>query len=387
MGRRLRMTVELGDWLTELGDSEPATAAEVGAALVAVLDAAEPSGLAIIGNLTTPYSYDPRETADYLYQQMLAELQHLRRRVADVATSRKRAEPRLAEGRGAGAHVAEVAEVAEIEYDLAAARRREAAITQVSQRIQDDVDAFRTAKETAKALYTAAEASRRIAHAIAALEGDGSSDGDLASDARVDELNTALKVAEVNLERVNAQGLETLHQIRNEVGQADDGRSDQPAGERPEPTRPLAPRPPQPPEPPHPEAPRPLAPRPPQPPEPAQPRPPVGPPSPLPAETTPAPGLLELRADPLASDIRILLAVEPAGTVTVLAVLEGAEAASDHGADAVKLASDLLTEIRQDGWPPDVGEVALEDSGTFLARFFPADDGGIPRRAAVLAES
>ena len=45
MGRRLRMTAALGDWLTELSASEPATAAEVGARLVAVLSAAEPAGL------------------------------------------------------------------------------------------------------------------------------------------------------------------------------------------------------------------------------------------------------------------------------------------------------------------------------------------------------
>jgi len=371
------MTVELGDWLTELGESEPATAAEVGAALVAVLDAAEPSGLATIGNLTTPYSYDPRETADYLYQQMLAELQHLRRRAAELATPRKRAELRFREQRDAGA---DPAEIAELEHERAEAQRREAPLTELSLRLQWDVEVFRAAKESGKAMYTVAEAQLRTAGAMAALEGRGSS-------ADVTQLTAALKDAKERMERLNAQGLETLHRIRDQAGQADDGRSNEPAGERPEAPRPLAPRPPQPPEPPHPEAPRPLAPRPPQPPEPGKPRPPIGPPSPLPAETMPAPGLLELRADPLGSEIRILLAVEPAGTVTLLAVLEGPEAASDHGADAVKLASDLLTEIRQDGWPPDVFEVALEDSGAFLATFFPADDGSIPRRAAVLAES
>jgi hypothetical protein len=377
MGRRLRMTVELSNWLTELGDSEPATAAEVGAALVAVLDAAEPSGLAMLGSPTTPYSRDPRETADYLYQQMLKELQHLRRRVAELATPRKRAELRLHEQRDAEA---DPAEIAELEHERAEAQRREAPLSELSLRLQWDVEVFRAAKESGKAVYTVAEAQLGTAGAISALEGRGSS-------ADATQLTAALKDAREQMERVNARGLETLHQIRDQVGQADDGRSNQPAGEPPEPTRPPAPRPPQPPEPPHPAAPRPLAPRPPQPPEPAQPRPPIGPPSPLPAESMPAPGLLELRADPLGSEMRILLAVEPAGTVTLLAVLEGPEAASDHGADAVKLASDLLTEIRQDGWPPDVGEVALEDSGAFLARFFPADDGSIPRRAAVLAES
>jgi nucleotide-binding universal stress UspA family protein len=102
------------------------------------------------------------------------------------------------------------------------------------------------------------------------------------------------------------------------------------------------------------------------------------PPRPQPA-AEPAAGLLELRADPLGSDIRILFAVEPANTVTLLAVLEDPEAVSEHGDEAIRLASDLLAEIREAGWPADVEEVTLENSGAFLARFFPPDgDDGSP---------
>jgi len=95
--------------------------------------------------------------------------------------------------------------------------------------------------------------------------------------------------------------------------------------------------------------------------------------------------LLELRADPLGTDTRILLAVEPADTVMLLAVLEGPEAVSEHGAEAIRVTSDLLTEIREGGWPADMEVITLADAGALLARFFPADDGRVARRAHVLA--
>lgn len=276
------MTAELSDWLTELGDSKSATAAVVAGALVAVLEYADPSGLAIVDNPSAPPSRDPRETADDIYRHMLEELQHVRRSASDVATTRKRTELRLAKRRAAGA---DTAEIAELERELVGARQGEVVLTEQSQRRQSQVDAFRTAKESAKALYTAAETRLRIAEAMEAASGEPEDD--------VAELRADLRVAE---ERLRA----------------------------------LLPR----------------------------------------AAPEVAPGLLELRADPLGSDIRILLAVEPADTVTLLAVLEGPEAASEHGADAIKLAGDLLTEIREDGWPADVREVTFEDSGAFLARFY-----------------
>ncbi len=291
------MTAELGDWLTGLGESDPATATEVGAALVAVLSAAEPSGLAIVGEPSTPYAGDPREPVDDAYQQMLEELQQVRRSVADVASSRDRAGLRLGAARAAGA---DAARLAELERDLATVRQSEAQLAEQSQRLQWQVDAFRVAKESAKAIYTAAEAQLRIAEVMEASGGEP--DADLA------QLRADRQAAEQRLRAL--------------------------------------------------------------------------------AAPKPTPGLLELRADPLGSDIRILLAVEPAGTVTLLAVLEGADAVSEHGADAVRLASALLTDIRADSWPAaDVNEVAIEDSGAFLARFYPADDGSIPRRAAALAEA
>lgn len=336
MGRKLRMTAELGGWLAELGESQPATAAEVGAALVAVLESADPASLASVGSPSTPPSLDPRETADYTHGLMLEELQHVRRRVSDVATSRKLGDVRLRNERAAGTGRARLAE---LESDLAAARQREELLTEQSQRLQWQVDAFRAAKESAKGMYTAAEAQLQIAELIGATGGHG--------DAELAQLTAALNSAKERLHRVTTQGRETLDLIREQRRQADPVRTEPPVGERPAMPRPLTPRPPRaaPPPPPQPQA-RPVA-------------------------AEPAPGLLELQADVLGSEIRILLAVEPMDTVTLLAVLEGAEAINEHGAEAIELASDLLTEIREDGWPSDVGEVLFEDASAFLRSFLP----------------
>ena len=108
------------------------------------------------------------------------------------------------------------------------------------------------------------------------------------------------------------------------------------------------------------------------------------------------PGLLELHADPVGTDIRILLGVEPADTVTLLAVLDSPAAVSEHRALAVKLAGELLAELRTDGWPePEAGpdqadaaaaaELTFDDAGAFLARYFPDSEADLRRRSASLA--
>jgi phage shock protein A len=334
LGRRLRMTAELRDWLAELGESEPLTAAEVGAALVAVLRSAEPSGLAIVGEpgpAAVRVVDDPRAAVDYAYQQRLDQLQHARREVADAATARRAAELALSTQQAAGADPAVIATLAERQ---AAAQLREDAFARQSHRLQIDVDTFRVARETAKARYTAAEASVRIAETIEAAGGEA--DPDLAQRLR------DLRAAEERLRALRYPG-ETRSVIRHQPHGTGAGR---PAGaEQPEPPPPAPPRRPE-----------------------------------------PVSGLLELRADRLGSDIRILLAEEPADTVTLLAVLEGPEAVTEHGARATTLAGELLTEIRDDGWPADIDEVVLTDPDEFVAGFFPAADAdGIARRADVLA--
>jgi DNA-binding XRE family transcriptional regulator len=328
------MTAELGDWLAELSESEPLRAAEVGAALVAVMESASLSGLVIAGQAgrsAGPVKDDPRETVDYAYQQQLDQLQHVRRQLADMASARQAAAVALREQQAAGADAAVIAALAERK---AAAQLQEDAFAQLLTRLRIKVDTFRTAKETAKARYTAAEATLRIAEAIEAIGGDPDPD--------LDQRRADYRAAEERLRALRYLATETIAVMRHPSWRADAGHPS--PADAPEP-----------------------------------------PPPPPAARAEPVPGLLELRADSLGSDIRVLLAEEPPGAVTLLAVLEGPAAVSEHGADAIRLAGDLLTEIRDEGWPTDVGEIVLADRAELLARFFPADDGSIGRRSGVLA--
>lgn len=347
MANQLRMSAELGDWLAELCTAEPASAAEVGAAVVAVMAAADPTSLALVD---APEAMDPREEVDYLYQSVLEALQHVRRTVAEVATTRVGAERLLAElDRDPQA---DEAVRAWLRQTRDKAKRREADIAKQSQRLQAEVDRFRTAKETAKAMYTAAEASLRIQDAMATVTNDGSiaEDGSegaerivrypkppppSAGDDEPGQLNQALEAAEAHLQAVATEAYQTLRSAMDRAGLRVGHLATGPAGQ--------------------------------------------------------VAGLLELRADPLGRDVRLLLALEPADTVTLLAVLDGEDAISEHRVQAIRLAGDLLTDIRAGDWPPanaddpaDI-EVTFADAAAFLARFFPAQAGALAARAVGLA--
>lgn len=136
---------------------------------------------------------DPRETLDYSYSKQLEMLQRVRRGVVDVASSRKRLELQqqqlmtqagkceeqarqaLSLGREdlarealtrRSAIQAQAMELDGQHGDLAA---QEEKLTLAAQRLQAQVDAFRTRKETIKASYTAAEAQTRINEAVTGL--------------------------------------------------------------------------------------------------------------------------------------------------------------------------------------------------------------------------
>jgi phage shock protein A len=362
----LRMSAEIGDWLAEVTAAEPVTAAEVGAALVVLTEANEVPGPPLVTDLAaeqaTPASdaADPREAVDYAYQELLEALQHVRLEVAEAASYRATTRVRIQHFGDGRPDVIEQLPLSEEE--LAEAARREEELTRRSIRLQSAVDAFRTAKETAKAMYTAAEASLRVQAAIVAAESSGvfaSDSGGSAADAESAvrdeeateaELNEALGAAEASLAATLAQARRTLRDIRtpeklegqqrDSDDQAEDPREQAAAGR----------------------------------------------------DDAPVPGLFELRADPLGSDTRILFAIEPAGTATLLAVLDGEEAVHDHRDEAVELAGDLLTEIRGGSWPPtetegtETGEVCFDDAATLLAKLFPDRGAEIRARAAELAE-
>src|SRR5215469_2588287 len=140
MARQLRMSAELGDWLAELCASEPGSAAEVGAAVTAIMDADDPAALALVG---PPGSerIDKREELDVLYQDMLEALQHVRREAAPVASARAGAERLLAELDADPR--ADQAVQAWLRQARDKAKRQEAALAKGSQHLQADVDHFR----------------------------------------------------------------------------------------------------------------------------------------------------------------------------------------------------------------------------------------------------
>ena len=136
---------------------------------------------------------DPRQTLDLSYEQQLENLTKVRRAVADVATARKRVEIQAETLKGQGDKLAEQAKAALGQNNEPLARealtRREAIaaqlkdldtqhativeqedkLTATSQKLQTEVEAFRTKKETIKATYTAAEASAHINEAVSGI--------------------------------------------------------------------------------------------------------------------------------------------------------------------------------------------------------------------------
>jgi phage shock protein A/DNA-binding XRE family transcriptional regulator len=230
MGYQLRLHGQIRAWLTDLRDTEPEQARRVGEAMLALIDAGEALGPPLVVTLESVLGQpeDPREALDRSYESQLEKLTKIRRGVADVATSRKRLELQIGsleqqadslarqrdEAQRAGREdLAGVAasRAAVVEEQLADLRRQylrltgeEAKLTTASQRLQGKVEAFRVRKETLKATYTAAEASRSVREVMAGL-------GEEAGDPEV----AAAEYTSTVTVRVTAQGDELLREIRD----------------------------------------------------------------------------------------------------------------------------------------------------------------------------
>jgi len=145
---------------------------------------------------------DPRDTLDLSYEKQMENLQKMRRSVAEVATARKRIEiqanqlqqqatklqvqARQALGQGREDLAREALtrraaigeELTELETQHAQIAGQEQKLVETSERLQSQVAAFRTKKETLKASYTAAEAQTRIGEAAAGISSSMSDAGD-----------------------------------------------------------------------------------------------------------------------------------------------------------------------------------------------------------------
>ena len=144
---------------------------------------------------------DPRDTLDLSYEKQLENIQKMRRSIAEVATAKKRVEiqanqlqaqgsklqeqARLALGQGledlareALTRRATIAgELTELETQHTQISAQQDKLVETSERLQAQVAAFRTRKETLKATYTAAEAQTRIGEAVAGISGSMSDAG------------------------------------------------------------------------------------------------------------------------------------------------------------------------------------------------------------------
>lgn len=88
-------------------------------------------------------------------------------------------------------------------------------------------------------------------------------------------------------------------------------------------------------------------------------------------------GLMELwPGAPWHSDIRILFAVEPPGTVLLIAVLEGPEAVEDQYPEAVMASADVLRRVRA-GQAPEAATHAYDGPRSFLEEFYPGTVGDL----------
>jgi phage shock protein A len=136
---------------------------------------------------------DPRQTLDLSYEQQLENLTKVKRAVADVATARKRVEIQAEQLKSQGDKLADQAKAALAQGNEPLARealtRREAITAQLKDldtqhasiaeqqqkledtatKLQSEVEAFRTKKETIKATYTAAEASAHVNEAVSGI--------------------------------------------------------------------------------------------------------------------------------------------------------------------------------------------------------------------------
>jgi hypothetical protein len=198
MGYLIRMAPEVGAWLANVRDRDPAAADLIDEAVAALRTGGESVGPPLVVPVDDP-PLNARPDLDAAYGRQLERLTRVRRAVADVATSRKRLElaagqleqhlAKLADqsrnaletGRGdlaeqAGERRRAAAErLAEMRRQHAGMQAEEERLTAVSYRLQDKVSSFRTRIEALKTAWAAAEAAAEAAWAEAVID-DASAD-------------------------------------------------------------------------------------------------------------------------------------------------------------------------------------------------------------------
>ena len=211
MGYLIRMAPEVEQWLAAVRDRDPAAADLIDKAVTALRAGGQSVGPPLVLPLDDP-SLSARPDLDTAYERQLEMLTHVRRAVANVATSRKRLELQanqleqrisklgeqrrkaIDEGRGnlaeeAGARQGAAQEqLADLQRQYADMQAEEERLTMASQRLQAKVDAFRIRKEAIKAAHTVAQAAAEAAWAEAVID-DADADAEGSGPAADDAVN------------------------------------------------------------------------------------------------------------------------------------------------------------------------------------------------------
>lgn len=193
MGYLIRRAPEVGAWLANVRDRDPAAADLIDEAVAALRAGGESVGPPLVVPVDDP-PLNARPDLDAAYGRQLERLTRVRRAVADVATSRKRLElavgqleqhlAKLADqmnnaletGHGdlaeqAGERRRAAAErLAEMRRQHADMQAEEERLTVASYRLQDKVSSFRTRIEALKTAWAAAEAAAEAAWAEAVID-------------------------------------------------------------------------------------------------------------------------------------------------------------------------------------------------------------------------
>jgi phage shock protein A len=323
----LRMSDEIHDWLTQLRGTDPPAAVLVGQALTALMTAGFSLGPPLVTSLgEAPRPGDLVEALDEAYEDKLARLTPFRRRLADAATSRKQIQRQTA-----AMEAEQVTLGDQRRRALDAGKPDEAAeaaarLTAVQQQLDQ---ARRRLDEAIEEERRQAEQAQRQQFSVEAFR------------ARREALKATYAAAEASL---RVQRLLAESDQAGGEGSNDQDELAEAAAKVRDVTAAIE---------------RQLG------------------------RGTPPEDLMELRPG-APGDIGILFGIEPSGTVLLLAVLEGREAARDQHQEAVALSAEVLQQVRA-GQAPEAAARAYDDTQAFLAEFFPGDAGDVISGAAALA--
>ena len=321
MGYLLRMSGEIHDWLADLHDTDPSAAMLVGQALAALMSEGASLGPPLVVPVAATWPEDLVAALDSSYQHRLDRLQVVRKRVAEAAWLAKDLQDQVDELESAQARLADRHRRA-----LEEGRKEDA-----EQDARQLAVAERDATQARQLLPWINETEAWLRTRLQRQQ------------ARTDAFRTRKELLKATYTAARAE-LEVT-EATPDVDQADQGATTKAVARLRDATAQIE---------------RELG------------------RQPLPE------GLLELRPGaPGDGEIRLIFAVEPAGTALLIAVLEGREAARDQYREAVMLSADLLLEARA-GQAPEASARGYDDTRSLVEEFYPGQAAEVDAGASAL---